>query len=223
MPEWWSYSLSDFLLFSPRTYYRLLALYNAAIWPAQIAALGFGLVILLLIRRSDVHQGRVIAAILAACWLWVGWAYHWQRYATINWGARYFAAAFALEALLIIAVGVIGGRLVFRVRPLLANRMGLGIFVFALAVEPLIGLIAGRDWKQAEIFGIAPDPTAVATLGALLLADGRARWSLLVIPLCWLTASGATLLAMHSPEAFVLLAIAVLALTLAFAKSGPTS
>jgi hypothetical protein len=27
MSEWWSYSLSDFLLFSPRTYYRLFDLY----------------------------------------------------------------------------------------------------------------------------------------------------------------------------------------------------
>ena len=35
MPEWWTYSLSDFLMFSPRTYYRLFELHNAAIWPAQ--------------------------------------------------------------------------------------------------------------------------------------------------------------------------------------------
>ena len=35
MSEWWTYSLSDFLLFSPRTYYRLFELYNLAIWPTQ--------------------------------------------------------------------------------------------------------------------------------------------------------------------------------------------
>ena len=33
MSEWWTYHLSDFLLFAPRTYYRLFELYNAAIWP----------------------------------------------------------------------------------------------------------------------------------------------------------------------------------------------
>ena len=43
MSEWWTYTLSDFLLFSPRTYYRLFEIYNAAIWPAQIVALGLGL------------------------------------------------------------------------------------------------------------------------------------------------------------------------------------
>jgi hypothetical protein len=31
MSEWWTYSLWDFLLFSPRTYYRLFELYNLAI------------------------------------------------------------------------------------------------------------------------------------------------------------------------------------------------
>ena len=29
MSEWWTYRLSNFLLFSPRTYYRLFELYNS--------------------------------------------------------------------------------------------------------------------------------------------------------------------------------------------------
>ena len=45
MSEWWTYTLSDFLLFSPRTYYRLFELYNAEIWPAQIVALTLGVVL----------------------------------------------------------------------------------------------------------------------------------------------------------------------------------
>ena len=36
--EWWTYSLSDLLLFSPRTYYRLFELYNEAVWPMHVAA-----------------------------------------------------------------------------------------------------------------------------------------------------------------------------------------
>jgi hypothetical protein len=38
MSEWWSYTLSDFLLFSPRTYYRLFELHNAEWWPAHFVA-----------------------------------------------------------------------------------------------------------------------------------------------------------------------------------------
>src|SRR5205807_4521090 len=49
MSEWWTYSLSDFLLFSPRTYYRLFELYNLALWPGQIAAIALGIVLLALL------------------------------------------------------------------------------------------------------------------------------------------------------------------------------
>ena len=51
MSEWWTYRLSNFLLFSPRTYDRLFELYNAAIWPAQAAAFLVGLVILFFQNR----------------------------------------------------------------------------------------------------------------------------------------------------------------------------
>ena len=59
MSEWWTYRLSDLLLFSPQTYYRLFELYNAAIWPAQVLAIALGLAVvalgrphpLILIRR----------------------------------------------------------------------------------------------------------------------------------------------------------------------------
>jgi hypothetical protein len=40
MPEWWTYTLSDFLLFSPRAYYRLIERHNAAVWPWQLGSVG---------------------------------------------------------------------------------------------------------------------------------------------------------------------------------------
>jgi len=39
MSEWWTYRPEDFLLFSPRVYWRLFELHNEALWPAQIAAI----------------------------------------------------------------------------------------------------------------------------------------------------------------------------------------
>ena len=101
MSEWWTYRPSDFLLFAPRTYYRLFELYNAEVWPVHIVALLAGVTILVLMRSHAPWRGRLIAAMLAACWLWVAWAFHWQRYATINWAASYFAVGFAIEALLL--------------------------------------------------------------------------------------------------------------------------
>jgi Family of unknown function (DUF6064) len=213
MSEWWTYTLSDFLLFSPRTYYRLFEIYNAAIWPAQIAAIGLGLAVLALLRRAAGR--RSIAAILAACWLWVAIAFHANRYATINWAAVYFAWAFGFEAALLIWTGVIRGRLTFERPADSASRAGQWIFLFALVVEPLVGPLLGRGWKQVEIFGVAPDPTAIATLGILLLARGRGRGWLMVIPAIWCAISGATLLAMKAPDSWIPPLAAALAICLA--------
>lgn len=210
MSEWPTYSLSDFLLFSPRTYYRLLELYNEDIWPAQLLALAAGLAILVLVRRDHPWQGRTVAAILAAGWLWVAWGYLLGRYDTINWAAKYFAVGFAVEALLLIATGLYPGRLRFRPAARAIGRFGLGLFLFALVAQPLIGPLLGRSWMQAEIFGIAPDPTVVGTLGLLLTAAGRYLWTLLLIPLLWCAISGATLWTMGAPDALVMPAAAVL-------------
>ena len=214
MSEWWSYTLSDFLMFSPRTYYRLFELYNLAIWPWQFLAIVLGLCVLALWLRGRRSHGRTIAVLLATCWLWVAWAYLFVRFDTINWAARYFAAGFAAEAMLLIWSGLVRDRLRMQRESWNAAKVsGLGLFGFALFAWPLIGLTAGRPIEQAEIFGIAPDPTVVATLGILLGAE-RMRWELLIIPLAWCVISASTLWTMHAPDFFLPLAAAGLAIAI---------
>lgn len=212
MPEWDTYSLQDFLLFAPRTYYRLLELHNAAWWPGQVAALLSGLGILLLLRRG---RGRSALLLLAVLWLWVGWSFHLRRYAEINWAAPWFAGLFAAEAALL-AVFAWMGKPGFRFG---WRRPGALLAGFAVLAYPVLAPLAGRPWRQAEVFAIAPDPTALGTLGILALAGGSARWWLAPLPLLWCAVGGATLWAMESPEAWVLPPAAALGL-LALAIGG---
>ena len=215
MSEWWTYTLSDFLMFSPATYYRLFELYNREIWPLQLLCLGLGIALLALMQGRGHRHGRVAAAILAGCWLWVAVAFHLHRYATINWAASYFAGFFAVQALLLLWIGVIRGQLVFdRANPTV-RRTGFAVVLFGVFVVPLIGFLVGRNWVQGEVFGVAPDPTAIATLGVLLAASGRVFWELLIIPLLWCAISGATLLAMRSADAPVPTLLMLVALLLA--------
>ncbi len=211
MPEWWTYTLEDLQSFSLETYYRLFERYNAAIWPGQIVALALGVAILAVLRRgASGRRGRLVAGILAACWVWTAIAFHATRYATIHRGAPWFAWAYGLEALLLVGVGFLRGGLSLERRGG-ARWIGLALFLFALFVQPLAGMLFGRDWRQVEIFGVAPDPTAVGTLGLLLLTAGRVRWALIAVPLLWCAFSGATLLAMGTPAGWVMVAAAVLA------------
>ncbi len=229
MPEWWTYGLSDFLLFSPRTYYRLIERHNAALWPAHMVTLALGLVVGVLVRRPTPRRVRPAAALLAALWAWVGWAFVARRYATINWAATYFALLFAVETLLLGWIAVApGGPRTGRLRdaadaPAGARNVGgAALFGFALLLYPLLALLLGRGWAQAEVFGMAPDPTALGTLGVLLRVDGWPRGVLLAAPVLWCLLSGATLWAMGSAEAWIVLPGAAIAVALTGASArGP--
>jgi hypothetical protein len=93
----------------------------------------------------------------------------------------------------------------------LARWTGYLILAFALAVQPLLAPLQGRGWATSEVFGITPDPTAIATLGLLLLARGRLLPLLLPIPLLWCLLSGITLWTMGELQAWALFAAPALA------------
>ena len=202
MSEWWTYRLSSFLPFSPRTYFRLHELYNAEIWPAHVVALALAIAIVAMVRRGGTASGRVVPVIVSACWLWVAWAFHVRRYATINWAATYFAAAFVLQAILLLWTGALRGRRTFDPSTPL-RRLGLSVLLFAVVVQPAVGLLAGRSLRQSEYFGVSPDPTVSATLAVLLMAK-RGGWTLWIIPLLWCAVSGAFQSMMRLPDALLM-------------------
>jgi hypothetical protein len=210
MSEWWTYRPHDFLLFAPRTYYRLFHLYNEAVWPLHIAAAAIGLAVLALLLLRPKAAGLAIPLLLAVCWAWIASAYLGARYATINWAATYFAYGFAIEALLLLFAGA-AGFVRFSKPPSRFAPLGVGLFAFALLVQPLIGPLLGRGWSGIEPFGLAPDPTVAATLGVLIAAD-RIRFPLMIVPLLWCAISGVTLSAMDAPDAAVMPTVAVLAI-----------
>lgn len=200
MSEWWTYRLSDFLMFSPRTYHRLFELTNAEMWPLQIVAIAAGLAALWLVWRGA--HGRVVAVALAMAWIFVAWAYHFERYATINTAAPYYAAGFAIQALLLAWCALRSQGLGFDPQPAPFRWIGLALLAAGVALYPLLAPLLGRPWTEAEIVGIAPDPTAVATVGVLLLGKGRIAW-LLALPLLWCAVTALTLWTMEAPDAIV--------------------
>ena len=200
MSDWWTYRPSDFLLFAPRTYYRLIESYNAELWPAQLATQAAALLFVALAWRGSARSGRFVALGLAAFWALVAWRFHWTRYATINWAAVHFALAFATQVVLLIGAALVDA-LRFDRRPRAAQRYaGLALVVIALALQPLAALMLGRPAMQLEAAGLFPDPTALLTLGVLLIAS-RAPWWLFPIPVLWCLVSATTLWTMNAADA----------------------
>ena len=211
MSEWWTYSLSDFLLFSADTYYRLFELYNEAVWPAHVLVVAVSVLAIFLVFRPRPWSGRVLFLALGVCWLWVAWGYHITHFSTINWVASYYAVGFAIEGILLLLNGGFSKDLQVMPAATVSSRIGLGLIGFGLVIQPFIGPLSGRPWAQVEIAGLAPDPTVVLTLGLVLLAS-RSRWMLMPIPLCWCLISWATLWTMGQVESWMMLGAAIITL-----------
>lgn len=227
MSEGWTYRPADFLMFSPTIYWRLFESINLAWWPAQLVLLAFGLAWLgRQLRKTqspDPAWTRAAAVLLAACWALVAWAFLLQRFAPIQWVASSFAAVFFAQALGLLGLAWRGG--IEAGATGLRRLVGLALGAWALLGYPLLGMAFGRPWQQAEVFGLAPDPTALFTLAWLLLTrpltrptSHVARWlmrSLWAVPLAWCLVSATTLWTLGSAQGWLLAGSAALALAAA--------
>lgn len=204
--------------FDAETFSRLFAQYNAAIWPAQAGALVLGLTTLWLAVKPRPWSGRFIAASLAAFWLWCGVVYHMQFFATINWAAWGFGAFFVLQGIAFLWSGTLRGHLDFRFAGTRGDWCGLGVAAFAILIYPSLSWAVGREWLEVGMFGVAPCPVTIYSLGLLTMCKPRIPLGLLVIPVLWSIIGMSTAWALARPEDMTLVAAASLTLGFAVAQ-----
>lgn len=198
------YSPQDFLLFSEETYRRLFAQVNAALWPLPVATTAC-LGALVAARLAGWRWAAPLAALaLAGGWALVAEVFLGTYYAPVNWAVEEVLPAVWAQAVV----------LVFAVPWLVADTSGprrvAGELLWAVALAyPLVGILAGRPLAEVEVLGLAPDPTAIATL-ALACTVRRAwtGWLIAVVPSLWLVASAATLITLGAASGWVVLAAA---------------
>ncbi len=171
--------------FTREQFFELFVAYNAAIWPAEVVAYLLGIAAVLALVRPGRAAGQLISAILAILWLWTGLFYHMVYFARINPAAYVFGALFVAQAALFVLAGVSGSRLAFRSAQKPVKLLGAALIAYALVIYELLGLVAGHGLMQGPLFGVAPCPTVIFTLGVLVLAEPPVPWWLLPIPLAW--------------------------------------
>ncbi len=216
MSEWWTYRPADFLMFAPDTYWRLFELHNAAWWPLGVLANALVLALAVALWRGHALAPRLGAGLMAVLSAAVAWGFVWRLYVPINWGAQALAGLFALAAL--------GWPLLAPEGHLRPSRAGAALMALAALSWPLMAWAGERPLAQAELIGLAPDPTAVAALGLLLQwrvrsAPGQAVWwALTALGVLACLASAITLATMDDPQAMAPLAAASIALGGALAR-----
>jgi hypothetical protein len=173
-----------------------------------VLAYGLALALLWLAFRphhaTGAHRSRLPAMILAAAWAWTGAVFHGRYFAAINFIAPVYAGLFLLQALLLVWWGVVRGWIAPHRPAGLGGWAGLALILYAIAGYPMIAAVAGDGVASARVVGLAPGPTAVFTLGMLVLADGRTPLYLAFVPVLWSLIAGATAWTLGVPEDLVL-------------------
>jgi hypothetical protein len=176
--------------------------------------------------RGAIRSVRAVVGLLAIGWLWVAWAFFWQRFAPISTAAPAFAGLFVAQGL-----GLMGFAFAPGLRWVSGHGVrrvaGLVCAAWAVVAHPALAMVFGRPGMQAEWLTLAPDPTALATLALLLLVDGsRHRYTrvwqrvLWIPPLLWCAASSLTLWTLGEAQGVAVAVLAALA-WLAAARRSP--
>lgn len=186
--------------FTIEQFLAVFVAYNAAIWPAQIVAYVLGLVAIAAVWSRQSIASRLIPFILALMWALNGIGYHFLYFSTINPAAKLFAAFFVLQAILLAASAVAANGMRFGIGRELHSFAGLAVIVYAMLIYPTLGILAGHGMMAGPMFGVAPCPTTIFTIGMLLLARGQWVAWLSIIPLLWSVVGLAAAVKLGIPE-----------------------
>lgn len=145
-------------------------------------------------------------------WAMNGIGYHWLVFARINPVAQVFAVVFVLQAvLLIVSPWLFTDFRIFAKCDMRAVT-GAVLMVFAAVLYPIWGYLAGHSYPSAPVFGAAPCPTTIFTIGVLLIGSWHtSRW-LLIIPGVWAAVGGSAAVLLHVPQDTGLIATLVVLL-----------
>lgn len=200
--------------YSPEVLYAVVRYHNEVIFPGQLGGAAFAItafVAMLVGARWPRVCGRLAALMLALLWVQCAILWFAFQYAAINWAGPYLGIAFAIQALLILAFGVIGNGLKpDKTRPVARRWPALLLAALALGLYQVAGWAFGMPWSALPYTGTSPDPTVVFTLGLIALA-GRASIVFWIIPILWLLFSIVWASLLGAPGSLVLPVVGLLA------------
>lgn len=198
------------LPFSRSEFLQVFAIYNAAIWPLQWVAAGLGVLAIVLLFWRPAWADRAIAGVLCIFWSVMAIGYNWLYFATINRAAYAFAVLFILAALIFLVEGVFRDRINFTIVAGFRGGFAAVLLVYSFAIYPLVGLLVTHPYPETPLFGVAPCPTTIFTLGLLLLVGHPRPWIPASIPLLWSLIGGSAAFLLDVPQDFGLLAAAAM-------------
>ena len=195
MLEWLTYSISDFVLFSPEVYWRLVSRYltELSYFPSVIAVSYLALFYCL----AKQTRLKWVCLYFALMWAWLGWQFYLEHYLSINWFAKHLGYACLLQALLMMIAS-------WRIENHKHNQIRnhnhkprshyhlayMATIAATLVLIPILASTVSLPWSLGLI-GLMPIPTALITLMLLIQAciSSKRKWWLILclLPMLILT------------------------------------
>jgi hypothetical protein len=179
-------TLKETKMVSSDGFFAMWEQYNNDIWPMQIVTYVLGILSVVLALKKQRFSDKAIAGALSLLWLWNGLATFIITFGDLS--AQYYAwgALWIVQGLIFLYVGFVKSGLEFGFNGKWYNYIGLSFVAYALLVYPLIGSISGHSYPGGPIFGVAPCPVCIFTVGMLLLsAQKKAPLFVMGIPFLW--------------------------------------
>ncbi len=177
--DWLSYSLADFVPITMDVYIHLFSRANTNLWPFTPVFALLGVVLLAFVSRQ---QLKYTCWLLIIAWCFCGYQFHIKLLNELNWVGLYFAGLFFLQAALLLLFNLTASQ----PKKVSKNqqKFGLLFMLTSMILFLIIPAFNDRSWQSVEIFSIAPNPTSLLTIGALIALNIR-RWWLFFIPSAW--------------------------------------
>jgi hypothetical protein len=165
-----------------KQFLELITNYNQAVWPMQIVAYILTIAALFFAIKETKYSSRIVSAILAFFWLWIGIAFSLIHVSKIWKGNIVTGILFIIQAILFLIVGVFKPNIPFRFRHDVYGVIGIIFIAYAIIGYPIIEYLLGRSYSQFLYIGVLPSSTIVFTFGLLLWMAKKLPKYILIIP-----------------------------------------
>jgi hypothetical protein len=172
-------------------FFVIIVQYNTLLWPVTILTIILGLVAGFFAFKKTNYSDQLISLILAFLWLWVGIVFglvffgSWtaDAFGVLFPGFGYFyAVLFSLQGLILLYFVVYRKTVSFKYATNISSIIGLILILYALVFYVIVGFATGYPYPFYPIFGTAPCPVAIFTIGLFSLAGKRISPLILILP-----------------------------------------
>lgn len=175
-------------------FFNTLQTYNETVLPVTIITFLLAIIVIYLVAKKSKHSSRIVSSILSFLWVWSAIVFFIAFYGPMDAeflgftlpGIWYLGGIlFIIQSIFFVLFGVTGSSLSFGITGGIQSTVGALMVIYAMIIYPIIGFLTGFSYPRYPIFGTAPCPLTIFTLGLLQWTDRKMPTAIAIIPFVW--------------------------------------